>query len=87
MEAGGDADRFWRLTPRETQREFKAMATRARREQIERAWAVWHTAALPRLKKFPEFRKFAGLDPDKPAQTWQEQLAIAQRWAAAVKRI
>lgn len=88
MEAGGDADRFWRLTPRETKREIAAHITRQKREYTERAWLAYHIAALPRLKRFPDFRNFVKPPGEEArAQPWQEQLAIAMRWAAAVKRL
>ncbi len=88
MEAGGEPDRFWRLTPRETRREIAAHITRHKREHVERAWTAWHIAALPRLKRFPDFRQFVRPPDEAPrAQSWQEQLNMAVRWAAAVKRL
>lgn len=44
---------------------------------------AWHTAALVRSKKLPALRKL--LIRHRPApQTWQEQLAIAKMWTAAL---
>jgi hypothetical protein len=49
---------------------------------------VWHTAALPLLKKFPKLKDFLSKAARKPktkgARTgWKAQLAIAQRWHLA----
>lgn len=48
---------------------------RLKREHDERAWLAWHTAALPRTKKFPPLKDLLiGAKPKRP-KTWQEQLA------------
>lgn len=53
------------------------------RDHNANAWLAYHTAALTRLppKRFP---KLSALQhrPRVQRQTWQEQLAIAQMYAA-----
>jgi hypothetical protein len=57
VEVGQEPGRFWTLTPREIAREMAATLTRLTREQDERAWAVWHVAALGRVKKMPKLHE------------------------------
>lgn len=85
ISAGFDPRAFWHLTPREVQIWLDGAALRLKREQTERAWLAWTTAALMRSKKMPKLATL--IDGKKPAprprQTWQEQLAIMEHWAAA----
>lgn len=63
---------------------MKAAAARRRNEHNERAWAVWHVAALQRAKKLPPLEQLYA--KEKPRrQTWQEQLKIAEMWQAVME--
>lgn len=57
------------------------------REHNERAWLAWHVAALPRSKKFPKLEKMLLRTGKKPRQTWQEDLAVMERWVAVTNKI
>jgi hypothetical protein len=52
------------------------------REQQGRAWLAWHTAALPREKKFPPLEKLMGVKRKAKRQTVSEMDAIFKAWAA-----
>jgi hypothetical protein len=89
VEAGQDPALFWRLTLREIAAVMKGAANGLKREKNNRAWLAWHTASLQRAKKMPPLRS---LIRDRPARetirrNWQEQLAIAHQWTAAIKRM
>lgn len=78
---------FWSSTPRQTYRAIKAADGRFEADERLRRWHTWHRAALPLLKKFPEFEDFqlktAAPTPTR-RQTMEEQIAIARKWSAAV---
>lgn len=57
------------------------------RQHNERAWLAWHIAALPLLKRFPKLEKLQLRTGKKTRQTWQEQLAVMDRWAAVMNRL
>lgn len=63
---GGDPDRFWRLTPRETQREFEAMGRKAENEHRARAWLAWNTATMPNWRKIPSLADFLQIKKSAP---------------------
>lgn len=90
IQAGGDPDRFWRLTPGEMDREARAMIARLKSEREFRAWEVWTNAQLGRVdaKKFPELPDFlaAARGETKRQQTPEEMAAIARQWASVVNR-
>lgn len=61
---------------------FAGASERLSREQQGRAWQAWHTAALPRLKKFPELNSLMGVKRTARRQTASEMDAIFKAWAA-----
>jgi hypothetical protein len=61
---------------------FAAAKQRLEREHNQRAWAVWHIAALPRAKEMPDLSRLQVRSQRSSAQSWQEQLQIMQMWAA-----
>lgn len=53
-------------------------------EQKARAWLAWHIVALDRTKRLPPLKSLVGpAKPERKAQTWQEQAAIARQLNAA----
>lgn len=46
------------------------------REHNERAWAVWHIAALPKMKKFPDLAKLQYRQKPKREMTPDEMWAV-----------
>ena len=85
VEVGGDPDRFWRLTPRETKRELGAIAKRAEREQQGRAWLAWMTATLPHWKKVPSLRDFMQVKKlARRSERQSPEIQLAQMKAAFV---
>lgn len=83
MAAGFAPETFWKITPRELKAHLDGASKRLAREHDARAWLAWHTAALPRAKKFP---KLSDLQTKKPARqkTLAEQQAIAMAWHRAI---
>jgi len=61
---------------------FAGAAERLKQEQQGRAWLAWHTAALPRLKKFPTLESLTGSKRQARRQTASEMDAIFKAWAA-----
>jgi hypothetical protein len=61
---------------------FAAAKQRLEREHNQRAWAVWHIAALPRAKEMPDLSKLQVRSQRSTGQTWQEQFQVMQMWAA-----
>jgi hypothetical protein len=55
---------------------------RAQHEHQARAWLAWHTAVLPRLKKFPTLESLTGTKRTMRRQTAAEMEAIFKAWAA-----
>jgi len=63
-----------------------AKAEAAERDARQMRWAVWHVAALPRLKRFPRASEF--IDPakrgvpgaPKPRQTPQQMFDAMRQW-------
>lgn len=53
MSAGFDPARFWEITLREAEREFRGLAKVRERETNERLWLAWHTVALDRTDRLP----------------------------------
>lgn len=58
ISAGMDPARFWDITPRLLEIEFKGVKGRLRRERE----MVWYGAAMARSEKMPSLEKFLG-DP------------------------
>lgn len=52
------------------------------REQNERAWLAWHTAVLPRAKKFPPLSKLLMKNKTRVRQTPDQMLAVVRQWNA-----
>lgn len=61
---------------------MQAAGDRLQREQRARAWLAWHTEALARTKRLPDFDKFAGGAP-RPERQSQEDLNMHLRMLAA----
>lgn len=61
---------------------FAGAAERLEREHQGRAWQAWHTAVLPRLKKFPTLESLMGVKRKATRQTVSEMDAIFRAWAA-----
>ena len=61
---------------------FAGASDRIVSEQQGRAWQAWHTAALPRLKKFPTLENLMGVKRQAQRQTVSEIEAIFKAWAA-----
>ena len=70
------------MTPRVMALVFAGSSDRFTREQQGRAWEAWHTAALPRLKKFPTLDDLMGVKRKAQRQTVSEMDAIFKAWAA-----
>jgi hypothetical protein len=86
-DAGFEPGLFWALTPREIAANLEGVRRRLMREHDERMALAWHTAALIRTrKKFPRLKELQSRKEPaaKPRQAWQDQLAIALKWDAAV---
>jgi hypothetical protein len=78
---GFDPDSFWDQTFRTMSIAINGKLRAARRDHNQRAWMVWHIAALQRSKKLPRLKSM--IAKEKPrAQSWQEQASIMQLWAA-----
>lgn len=60
------------------------------REQRDRAWLAWHTAALPNQKKFPSADEFIFGHKKKARtakrQTPEQKADIARQWHAIFSR-
>ncbi|WP_051057052.1 hypothetical protein [Bradyrhizobium yuanmingense] len=78
MACGLDPDAFWSKTPRQVSLIFAGKQAQFTREHNERAWLAYHTAALPRMKKFPKLRTL--LARDRKPQSPDQMLAIAKQW-------
>ncbi|MBR1193240.1 hypothetical protein [Bradyrhizobium sp. AUGA SZCCT0160] len=61
---------------------MKARIAELEREHNDRAWLAWHTAALPRSKKFPALKKL--MIRERHTQTAEQMLAVAKQWTAAL---
>jgi hypothetical protein len=76
------------LTPAELRRRFKGAERRLEREHNERMSLAWHAGRLASwpvgvkgAKPFPKLDQLI-IKPRGQRQSWQQQLAIAQMWAA-----
>lgn len=92
-ETGGKRPDFWCSTLREIALDLEVADARERRSELTRRWHTWHVAALPNVKKFPSFKDFMPAAPPassspakRPAQTPEQQIAIARQWLGARKR-
>lgn len=60
-------------------------AARLRREHNTAAWLAWHIEGLARSKRLPKLNSLLmGDGKPRPAQTWQEQYAIALMWQSVI---
>lgn len=67
--------RFWEITPKEVDREYRGLAKIRERETNERLWLAWHTVALDRTDKLPKLESLMiKSDQPKPRQTGDEML-------------
>jgi phosphohistidine phosphatase SixA len=62
---------------------IEAAAKRNEREHFGRVWLAWHVAAFHRVKKLPKLEKLLVSKTTRPRQTWRQQLAVMEAWAAA----
>jgi hypothetical protein len=62
---------------------IEAAAKRAERDHFGRVWLAWHIAAFQRLKKLPKLESLMVSKTSRPRQTWRQQLAVMEAWAAA----
>jgi len=80
-----DPAAFWSLTPRLYLALMKGAGQRLEREHKDRAWQVWHIAALSRVDALPSFDEFLGAGPVEPQspETLQAMCELlAQSWDA-----
>ena len=76
VSAGFDPARFWQITMKEADREFRGALKRRQREADERMSLAWHIVALDRTERLPRLQDILS-KPDTPkrAQTGPEMLA------------
>ncbi|WP_295450087.1 hypothetical protein [uncultured Pseudophaeobacter sp.] len=80
-----DPAAFWSLTPRLYLALMKGAGQRLEREHKDRAWQVWHIAALSRVDALPSFDEFLGAGPVEPQspETLQAMCELlARSWGA-----
>ncbi len=70
------------MTPRVMALVFAGASDRFALDQKNRAWLAWHTAALPRMEKFPALESLMGTKRTARRQTVSEMEAIFAAWAA-----
>lgn len=78
---------FWDQTPRTFSICIRGAVSREEREHRDRAWAVWHSAALVRIKKLPKLDTLVGkaakaARPTGKPKSPEELLAKAAQWEA-----
>jgi hypothetical protein len=83
ISAGLPPGRFWKITPRLYLTEMRGASARLDREFRLLAWAVWHTAYLPRAKDRVSLDKLTGKAPVRKPKPWQAQLAAWRAYAEA----
>lgn len=59
----------------------------ATREHNERMQIAWHVAALQRSKKMPKLKTLLAKVAEPKKQSWQEQMAVMDMWAAHTQRV
>lgn len=74
MSAGFEPSRFWEITLREAEREFRGLAKVRERETNERLWLAWHIVGLDRTEKLPALDKLLIKSEPKRPQTAEEKL-------------
>lgn len=70
------------MTPRLIALWFAGRAEAANTEDRLRRWAVWHTAALPKARRFPSLKSFGGEAPKPARKTSAQMEAFAATMAA-----
>lgn len=80
---GYSLEQFWDITPREHTLHIEAAAKRWEQEHNSWLWRIWHIAAFQRIKKLPDLKRMQVKKTEKPRQTWQQQLAVFSKFAAA----
>ena len=74
---GGSEEQFWRFTPRLFRLWLKARTKAAKTEREFHRWCVWHAAALPRAKDFPDLELFvSGVKAPARDQTPEEMKSV-----------
>lgn len=82
VEAGFDADAFWRLTPRQYLIQMESFAARRQREHDDAVSAAWLNAAFQRGKKLPKLGDFLHRKTGKadiPAEAKDAKIAAMVR--------
>lgn len=74
MSAGFEPSRFWEITLREAEREFRGLAKVRERETNERLWLAWHIVALDRTEKLPPLDTLLVKSQPKRPQSGEEKL-------------
>lgn len=70
---GGEADRFWRSTPREIGMAFASASQRMRREHNDRMMQAWWAGRIATLAEPPKLKDLlVGDRPVPPRQPWQQ---------------
>ena len=77
---------FWALCPGEFRAIMAGAKRRVEREGARDRWNVWHAAALPMAKKFPDFDAFVHQKKGAVARTPADLLARVMQWDARIKQ-
>lgn len=81
----GSHEAFFRSTPRLMALLVEGRKRRAEAEHNARAWAVWHIAALPKMKRMPPLKDLEAKNKRKPKRrimTADAMLTLAQMWSS-----
>ena len=81
MAAGLDPAQFWGQTPASYRTHMAGVEARLRREATQARALAWHSAALARTAKLPDFRQYVTGAP-KRRQSVDEMYAIARGMTA-----
>jgi competence transcription factor ComK len=76
---------FWQQTPRTIHLAFVAKNRLHIRAINRDRGLAWNIASMQRSRRLPKPNAIMLREP-KPKQTWQEQLAIVERWVAATAK-
>jgi hypothetical protein len=79
VSAGFQPSRFWEITPREAEREYKGLAKTREREANERLWLAWHTVALDRTDKLPKLETLLIKSSEPKRRQTGEEMLLAMK--------
>lgn len=74
------------MCPAEYRAHMAGARRRMDREEDRDAWTAWHTAALGRAAKFPDFRDFARRGPTTAEASAAALMAKAAQWQARIQQ-